>query len=384
MSLMESNPVYVVTVVVLRYKLVVPSIAPPTLLSEVVDSKAHMEPEESVLGYYYIYLLLGLLLWLVVCEYVFDNKGFFVFVNRIVESLCEDEKDCEDRVVEGLKLGKRIEDGVNGVYFVECKEDVIAIFKPIDEEQHYATHGNKISPSKRGITVGDACLKERAAFVLGGEFCGVPETEIVSINGRMGSMQMYVPNIGCAEDYSSSLYLQADVQRIALFDLRMLNVDRHMGNILVTKEGRLVPIDHGFMLPDYRCLSDAWFEWYSWKQASLPLVPELEEYINSVDIMREAQQLLQLGIRPECVLTHILCSLFVKFAVSKGYTLREMAEMMQRNSNQMDSPSELEIIVNRALLQNPEFEINARNIFISKEFGGLIRSFETSMMEHFE
>lgn len=73
----------------------------------------------------------------------------------------------------------------------------------------------------------------------------------------------------------------ADVHRIGLLDIRLFNTDRHAGNILikVTKppkdsaaathqwlgnEYSLVPIDHGFCLPE--ALEPPYFEWLHWPQ----------------------------------------------------------------------------------------------------------------------
>lgn len=84
------------------------------------------------------------------------------------------------------------------------------------------------------------------------------------------------------EDLSPSLFSRLEVQKIALLDLRLLNSDRNGGNILVRKipkkkkageggewtvgtEYQLIPIDHGYCLPEELCIDDSlnlcWFEW---------------------------------------------------------------------------------------------------------------------------
>lgn len=46
-----------------------------------------------------------------------------------------------------------------------------------------------------------------------------------------------------------------EVHKISVLDIRLANADRHAGNILFSKDGGkgkilLVPIDHGYCLPD--------------------------------------------------------------------------------------------------------------------------------------
>ena len=48
-----------------------------------------------------------------------------------------------------------------------------------------------------------------------------------------------------------------EVQKIAVLDIRLANADRHAGNILVCQDGdhmQLVPIDHGYCLPEKVCV----------------------------------------------------------------------------------------------------------------------------------
>jgi hypothetical protein len=76
-----------------------------------------------------------------------------------------------------------------------------------------------------------------------------------------------------------------DVQRIGILDLRLFNTDRHAGNMLVRRprplpsqqrldggaalmdlnqQYELVPIDHGFALPE--ALEPPYLEWQHWPQ----------------------------------------------------------------------------------------------------------------------
>lgn len=51
--------------------------------------------------------------------------------------------------------------------------------------------------------------------------------------GKLGSYQIFVPNEGPVENYSASLFPKDEVHKIAVLDLRLLNLDRNACNILV-------------------------------------------------------------------------------------------------------------------------------------------------------
>lgn len=77
------------------------------------------------------------------------------------------------------------------------------------------------------------------------------------------------------EDISSSLFSVYEVQKIALLDLRILNDDRHEGNILFKRIGsqkiKLIPIDHGLSIPDNLEVRDYNVCWYFWSQIKEPI-----------------------------------------------------------------------------------------------------------------
>lgn len=76
---------------------------------------------------------------------------------------------------------------------------------------------------------------------------------------KFGSLQTYVDSEGPIENFSSDLFHKDEVHKIAILDLRILNLDRNETNILVKikidrktrkKVKTLVPIDHGLCIPD--------------------------------------------------------------------------------------------------------------------------------------
>ncbi|XXQ30137.1 PI3K/PI4K catalytic domain-containing protein [Plasmodiophora brassicae] len=280
--------------------------------------------------------------------------------------------------------------GVCGVYFVRrptTGRDARAVdyvFKPRIEEPSEPISKDKLvakkpspvirsimagerigtaSPIKNGVIVGDAVLKERAAYLVDhDQWAGVPRTEAVRVSIELddtgavvrdfGSLQAFVQHDSTSEDVGCALFDKNDVHRIGLLDARLFNLDRHEGNLLVHRREdgrvRLVPIDHGYALPSWRDLSDASFCWQTWKQASLPFSDEVVAYVADLCPKRDIVPLLNLGLKHECVVTYIICSSFVKKAVAAGLTLADIGSILQRDMLSPDDPSEFELIVRSA------------------------------------
>lgn len=171
-----------------------------------------------------------------------------------------------------------VDDGLGGTYFIDDRHGTPrCVFKPRDEEP-FAPNNPKRERADRmvhmgetglktGIIVGEAALNEQAAYLLdstsrSGHFCRVPATAIVltehsnfydvtsgegstgneanhapfrSLKTKVGSLQRFESHVGCADDFSYSLFSIEDVQRIALLDLRIFNLDRHGANLLVQR-----------------------------------------------------------------------------------------------------------------------------------------------------
>lgn len=126
-------------------------------------------------------------------------------------------------------------------------------------------------------------------------------------NPKTGSLQEFIENDGCAEDFGPRVFPVKDVHKIGVLDVQILNIDRHsglqkfkdselifQGNILIKeidapKKFELVPIDHGFSLPDN--LEVPWFAWMNWPQAKIPFDDEVKSYINRINVEKDAQLL---------------------------------------------------------------------------------------------
>lgn len=61
-----------------------------------------------------------------------------------------------------------------------------------------------------------------------------------------------------------------EIHKIAVLDLRILNLDRNTDNILVQQKGdkyRLVPIDHGLSIPDSLQVHSYDLAWLGYQQS---------------------------------------------------------------------------------------------------------------------
>ena len=112
---------------------------------------------------------------------------------------------------------------------------------------------------------------------------------------KFGSLQKFCKNIGAIENYSADMFHKDEVHKIAILDLRMLNLDRNEQNILVQvkkkkeldhrgrtierKVKTLVPIDHGLCIPDNLAICTFDLAWLAWRQASKPFSAKTLEYI---------------------------------------------------------------------------------------------------------
>jgi len=257
------------------------------------------------------------------------------------------------------------DEGVNGTYFLKDQFGrTIAVFKPQDEEansesnpkrererEHF--HENSDMPYK-GIRNGEAAQREVAAYLLDRDsFSCVPKTHMVEITHKFnresnrletkkGSLQEFIDNDGCSEDFGPSTFPVTEVHKIGILDIRIFNTDRHTGNILVRRKNdtlELVPIDQGFSLPE--SLDSAWLEWMHWPQTRVPFDDETKLYISRIDVDKDIKMLQrELGIRPECLKTMKISTTLLKKCALHNLTLHDVAHFICRRN--LDQPSALE------------------------------------------
>ncbi|XVE54644.1 hypothetical protein DITRI_Ditri03aG0098800 [Diplodiscus trichospermus] len=275
-----------------------------------------------------------------------------------------------------------VNSGLGGAYyFRNIKGDNVAIVKPTDEEPFAPNNpkgfvGKALGQPglKRSVRVGETGFREVAAYLLDyGCFANVPPTVLVKVthsvfnvnddvNGnklqnkkvsKIASLQQFIPHDFDASDHGTSSFPVDAVHKIGILDIRILNTDRHAGNLLVRKLGgvggfgqvELIPIDHGLCMPE--SLEDPYFEWIHWPQASIPFSKDELEYIKNLDPIRDSDMLrAELPmIREACLRVLVLCSIFLQEAAAFGLCLAEIGEMMSREFNgQEEEPSELEVV----------------------------------------
>ncbi|KAL4179123.1 hypothetical protein AMTRI_Chr13g118460 [Amborella trichopoda] len=278
-----------------------------------------------------------------------------------------------------------VQGGLGGAYYMRNLEDEsIAIVKPTDEEPFAPNNPKGLVGRTLGqpglhqsIPVGETGVREVAAYLLDHDsFAKVPPTILIKIThpvfhvrdrkprtiSKIASFQQFVAHEYNASDLGSSKFSVSAVHRIGILDVRILNADRHSGNILVKThrsslnsynrcidvgEGYgLVPIDHGLCLP--QALEDPYFEWLHWAQASVPFADEELEYIRKLDPFKDADMLrTELPMLREASLRIlVLCTIFLKGAAASGLCLSHIGEMMTREFCGMEeeSLSQLEIL----------------------------------------
>ncbi|XP_063941614.1 phosphatidylinositol 4-kinase gamma 7-like [Daucus carota subsp. sativus] len=311
-----------------------------------------------------------------------------------IEILCQCKslakiKQLVEEIIEGVKIGVDplpVSGGLGGAYYFRNNNGVnVAIVKPTDEEPFAPNNPKGLvgkalgQPGlKHSVRVGETGFREVAAYILDYDhFANVPPTALVKIShsifntnsvdakilkskkivSKIASCQQFIPHDFDASDHGTSNFPVASVHRIGILDIRILNTDRHGGNILVRElkafgrfgEVEIFPIDHGLCLPEN--LEDPYFEWIHWPQASIPFSKEELEYIEKLDPYKDSEMLRrQLPmIREACLRVLILCTTFLKKASTFGLCLSEIGEMMTREFHTgVEEPSELEFVCLKA------------------------------------
>ncbi|CAL5344139.1 unnamed protein product [Camellia sinensis] len=153
--------------------------------------------------------------------------------------------------------------------------------KLVFEGKELSRNNSCVRDYGKGTRVGEGALREVAAYLLDHPrsgphllkdtgFAGVPPTvmvkclyqgfnfpegyEYASKNIKIGSSQMFMKNCGSCEDMGPRAFPVDEVHKISVLDIRLANADRHAGNILVQRDSDgqivLIPIDHGYCLPE--------------------------------------------------------------------------------------------------------------------------------------
>lgn len=253
-----------------------------------------------------------------------------------------------------------VEDGCGGVYLLgspDKTDEKLAIFKPFDEEVNSAGHMGFI--------------REFAAYLIDDSMAGIPATGIACIpwknhsEAKIGSIQEYIPDAESAADLGPGLFEVNDVHRIGILDLRIVNCDRHSGNMLFSKKRKkLIPIDHGLSFPSaFTDLGKASFDWLLYPAAKEPFSEEMLREIEAIDIHRDLSILRSLGTGLGSELTIWMSTTLLKIAASEGRTLYEIGCMVQRQGDRTQ-PSVLEELFMKSLQVVKMYRVNFWSVFI--------------------
>ncbi|GMF19301.1 unnamed protein product [Phytophthora lilii] len=195
-------------------------------------------------------------------------------------------------------------------------------------------------------------------------FAGVPATSLVesrhpvfnytgsagALHFKVGSLQEFVRHDDVVSDLAPNQFSTHQVHKIVLLDMRLLNTDRNDANILVRKrrspatghaEYELIPIDHGYCLPQF--LEIGWCDWcwYNWPQLQKPLSAEDRAYVLSLSAHDDADRLARrIPLRRACRRNMIIANMVVQKGVRADLVLFEIARIMCRED--LDAPSTLE------------------------------------------
>lgn len=175
---------------------------------------------------------------------------------------------------------------------------------------------------------------------------------------KMGSLQEFVRHDDVASDLAPNQFTSHQVHKIVLLDMRLLNTDRNDANILVRKrrstsgqiEYELIPIDHGYCLPQF--LEIAWCDWcwFNWPQLKKPLSEADRKYVLSLCASEEADRLAKkIPMRRACRRNMIIAGMVVQKGVKAHLVLYDIARIICRED--LDAPSTLELLCLEAFRQ---------------------------------
>ena len=180
------------------------------------------------------------------------------------------------------------------------------------------------------------------------------EHEVFNGKKKFGSLQKFVEYDDVFENYSPTLFSKEQLQLIACFDIRTLNLDRNDCNLLVVKkngtnEKTLVPIDHGLCFSENFEINSWDLNFTSWRACEEPMAEGVKEYIRAIDVDRDILALEQSGakLRPVCVRNMRIMAQLLKFGADVGLSLAEIGSLMFRPDDEPEKESILEEIVQK-------------------------------------
>ncbi len=142
------------------------------------------------------------------------------------------------------------------------------------------------------------------------------------------------------------MYNRNEVHKIAILDLRLLNIDRNTQNILVQKVPRkikkngtiqkvnvlkLIPIDHGLCIPDNLEVCNFDLCWLDWRQASQPFSDKTMKYIQKINPIKDIRKIEKIfKFRPICLRNMRISCTLLKRGAEQGLNLKQIGDILCR------------------------------------------------------
>ncbi|CRG99816.1 phosphatidylinositol 3-and 4-kinase, putative [Plasmodium relictum] len=309
-------------------------------------------------------------------------------------------------------------DGTGGTYLLfNGKKKVCSVFKPLDEEAFAPFNprgyeGKMYQEGFRsGVLSGEGASREIAAYILDNNynnFSNVPCTIMVeachphfnnksklkyidnetNLKWKCGSLQEFIDSKESVGNYDYKQFSIRDIHKIAILDIRVMNLDRNDGNILVSplkslkdsynqflyrnnqffstnnedilkrivtidkKPSRysLIPIDHGLILPHIMDVAEIDLVWFEWPQTKVPFDDEELHVIFTFDPDKDAEKIRKkLLIREDCIRTMRVCTRLLQIGARMHLNLYEIAKISTRKN--IDDESILEHLVKDSIIQ---------------------------------
>ncbi|CAH8322648.1 unnamed protein product [Eruca vesicaria subsp. sativa] len=170
----------------------------------------------------------------------------------------------------------------------------------------------KISRASNGQS-SNRKMKKMRKMVVGGKekrprerwlhICWIPSKTVNELDSEVSLQQQWFVvwtskgkerKDGQNDRYNNTFQTRSGMfMKMTLLDIRYGNTDRNQGNIL-NKNGKLIPIDHGECFP--KQLNCYRLDWIIWKMAEIPYLPEMVEYVKTLDVDKDLEILRTNGI----------------------------------------------------------------------------------------